>query len=520
MNLEFLANLPLMSQIFLVALLVPLLYWLIPARWRTGFLLGVSLITLLRGGISIEYLAILSLLICLVWGVVSPSQQEDTSLAPLPFYMGLSGITLFALALALSQRIPVTAGFQPLILPATFAAVTMIGLALLTERWLVRGLARHLLPLIALVAFTYLFAPSVDFIALRFVASPPLLVLLIITAGLSCMVCLVWAARASHQQRQWIALVGIVLLILIFIIDKWPAQGTPLAWFGFSYIAFRLLHVLLDYRLNTPLSTATPAAWGLYTLFFSAQAVGPIDRWPRFDKDLHSEKRFSWDDFVTGWERILWGAIKKFFIADILLRPLIPGEILITLTNVPYAWLQLYAYALYLYCDFSGIVDIALGTARLVGFHLPENFNRPYFQGSIAQFWQSWHITLSSWLRTYVFLPLSRTLLRSRIRRFSLLIVLIANLVTMSLVGLWHGITWNFLLWGVWHAMGLFIHKMFSDRTRRRQMRWKNTWKEQAFYIFSVLLTFHFVLLGWVFFALPSVEASITYLLFLFGIRL
>lgn len=520
MDLPFLANLPLIGQIFLAALLVPPLYWCLPARWRTGFLLGVSIITLLRGGATFEYLAILSLLISLVWAVVAPAPTESTTLiSPWPLRMGLLSIVLFAIVLALSPHLSPQALADAVLVPMAVAGLMVIGGFLLTNQHLRRGLVWRFMPLLVLAILGYVFAPSPDVITGALIAAPSSLILLTLTTLMCCVLCLVWAVRATEKQRQQIALVGILLLIVLFIIFKWSAQGAVLAWFGFSYIAFRLLHVLLETRQNIPLPAASPADWGLYTLFFSAQAVGPIDRWPRFEVDVHAEKRFSWDDFVAGWERILWGAIKKFFIADVLLRHLIPGQISVMLTPPLYAWIQLYAYAFYLYCDFSGFVDIALGTARLVGFHLPENFNRPYLQGSLAQFWQSWHMTLSSWLRTYVFLPLTRTLLRTRMRRFSMLIVLIANLVTMNLIGLWHGFTWNFLFWGLWHAVGLFIHKVFSDRTRRTQMRWKGTWKARAFHVLSVLLTFHFVVMGWVFFALPSIWESLAYLLLLFGIR-
>jgi alginate O-acetyltransferase complex protein AlgI len=235
---------------------------------------------------------------------------------------------------------------------------------------------------------------------------------------------------------------------------------------------------------------------------------------------LQAQRQFAWGDYVAGWERILTGAVKKFFIADILLRGLTPGFIPLAVIDPLYAWFQLYVYAFYLYCDFSGFVDIAIGTARLVSFRLPENFDRPYTRGSLAQFWQSWHITLSGWLRAYVFLPLMRSLLRTKLKRNVLFITLVVNLVTMSLIGLWHGFTLNFLAWGIWHAVGLFIHKVFSDRTRRSQMSWKNTWRSAAFHVFSVALTFHFVVAGWVFFALPSFEESLRYLALLAGIRL
>src|SRR5690606_1876327 len=179
----------------------------------------------------------------------------------------------------------------------------------------------------------------------------------------------------------------------------------------------------------------------------------------------------------------------------------------------------LYAYTFRLFFDFSGYTDIAIGIGILYGITLPENFNRPYLKSSITAFWQSWHMTLSNWVRFYIFSPLSRWLLGQSKRPPLILVLLICHLATMIVIGLWHGITWTFLIWGLWHGLGLFIHKLWSDRTRRwyrglqqRPRLWKG-WTVAA-----VGLTFHFVVLGWVWFALPDAGLALAVLGGLFGL--
>ncbi|MCB0035681.1 MAG: hypothetical protein KDE51_16730, partial [Anaerolineales bacterium] len=131
---------------------------------------------------------------------------------------------------------------------------------------------------------------------------------------------------------------------------------------------------------------------------------------------------------------------------------------------------------------------------------------------------QSWHITLSNWARFYVFSPLSRNLLRRKPRPSPVLIVLICQLATMMTIGLWHGVTLNFLLWGIWHGLALFVHKQWSDRTRKwyRQLK-ERPWPFRAWTAFSWLLTFHYVVLGWVWFVLPEIGLAVQVFGKLFG---
>ena len=185
--------------------------------------------------------------------------------------------------------------------------------------------------------------------------------------------------------------------------------------------------------------------------------------------------------------RIASGLFKKFVIADSLAQGMS-----LTAVNAAQAtstlglWMLLYGYALRLYFDFAGYTDMAIGLGLLFGIRLPENFDRPYLKSNITTFWQSWHMTLSSWARFYVFTPLSRSLLRRKPRPSPTLIVLVAQIATMTTIGLWHGISWTFFIWGLWHGVGLFVHKQWSDRTRKwyRELAEK-PWQKRAWTLFS-----------------------------------
>jgi alginate O-acetyltransferase complex protein AlgI len=188
---------------------------------------------------------------------------------------------------------------------------------------------------------------------------------------------------------------------------------------------------------------------------------------------------------------------------------------------VPLLWLTLYAYGFMLYFDFSGYTDMALGVARLIGFELPENFSAPYLKTSLARFWQSWHITLSSWARDYVFFPLARTL---RVRAEWLpanVVALLCHLSTMLVIGLWHGFSWTFVAWGVWHGIGLFIVKLWGDWRRPKTVAARRASTTRSWSALPAwLLTFNYVMLGWVFFSARDLPAAFTTLGRLFGIKL
>ena len=304
--------------------------------------------------------------------------------------------------------------------------------------------------------------------------------------------------------------------------DASLASSLDLNWLGFSYVAFRLIHLIRD-RQTGLLPALTLREHITYITFFPAFLSGPIDRAERMVEDLRNLPvlvRVDATRYGEGAERIISGLVKKFVIADTLAQGMTLDAFSSgTLESSYGAWLLLYGYALRLYFDFSGYSDIAIGTGLLFGVRLPENFNYPYFRTNITAFWQSWHMTLSNWARFYVFSPLSRHLLRRKPKPSSTLVVLITQISTMLVIGLWHGVTINFIIWGLWHGIGLWIHKQWSDRTRKWYRGLNETpYQKWAWQIFAGLITFHYVVLGWVWFALPDVSQSIHVFAKLFGI--
>ncbi len=308
------------------------------------------------------------------------------------------------------------------------------------------------------------------------------------------------------------------------VLRTWTGQSPALAsaldvrWLGFSYLAFRLLHALRD-RMLGRFPDLTLRQFLAYALFFPALAAGPIDRAERFAADLHGPFDASAHRTAEAGWRIILGIFKKYALADSL------GLFALNATNAAqtasalWLWVLLYAFALQLYLDFGGYTDVAIGLGLLLGIRLPENFNRPYMQPNLTAFWNSWHITLAQWFRAYYFNPLVRSLRQARVHPPTWLAILISQLSTMVLIGLWHGITWNFLLWGAWHGLGLFVHNRWTEwlRTRHSDQQRLSRWRRRLSTAAGTLATFHFVTLGWVWFALPHPALSASVLMRLFG---
>jgi D-alanyl-lipoteichoic acid acyltransferase DltB (MBOAT superfamily) len=181
-------------------------------------------------------------------------------------------------------------------------------------------------------------------------------------------------------------------------------------------------------------------------------------------------------------------------------------------------WVILYAYAFLIYFDFSGYTDVAIGLGMLMGIRLPENFNRPYLQHNLTQFWNTWHMTLAQWFRAYYFNPLTRSLRASPRHIPVQWIIFIGQFSTMVLIGLWHGVTWNFAIWGAWHGLGLFAHNRWNEFVRVRLGQQPLQPRTQRLLgVGGILLTFNFVALGWVWFSLPTPELSLRVFSVLFG---
>jgi D-alanyl-lipoteichoic acid acyltransferase DltB (MBOAT superfamily) len=282
-----------------------------------------------------------------------------------------------------------------------------------------------------------------------------------------------------------------------------------LAPVGISFFIFQSIGYVVDvYRKDGP-PAASFLEYLLFISFFPVIAAGPILRGRQLLPQFKEPRRFSASQGGKALFLITLGLIKKIAIADYLSANIVdrvfdfPGrfsslEVLVAV----------YCYALQIYLDFSGYSDIAIGSAMLLGFELPENFNAPYRARNVAEFWRRWHITFSTWLRDYVFFSIAGKRVRSRWMLYGGLIV------TMLLGGLWHGAGYTFLVWGILHGLGLAVYHGYTDlrrwyvRTRNGRtagIRVESTLGRRFKSFAAVILTFHFICLTWIFFRAVSI---------------
>lgn len=408
----------------------------------------------------------------------------------------------------------------------TAAIVLGIILWLGTQPELCRAFRENVIPL--LIILLTIFAVAAN----RYLAfccltptRPPQLGSVVLFLAISLPSSALLLSRISFRPRLVLLT---LLLLLLFVILKLPeaslgvskflrllnrqdprfSTANELVWLGISYILFRMLHILFDLRAGRLKPTSLTETL-TYLFFFPALVAGPIARFPQFQGELAKPPQRT--ESILGLRRVFRGIFRKFVLADSLALLSLSPQNATQIQSPWYLWIALLAYSLRIYFDFSGYTDIAIGSSQLMGIHLPENFNAPYLKSSLIHFWNSWHITLADWFRSYIFNPLTRKLRASSSPQW--LSILIPQLTTMLLIGLWHGFTPNFLIWGAWHGMGLFVNN-----------RW-NTWSkihppQIPAVVQSILgwaLTFGFVSLGWVWFVMPSFSSSLVVLGKLFG---
>ena len=326
------------------------------------------------------------------------------------------------------------------------------------------------------------------------------------------------ALRLDHTERPaarkawlWLA-VGFMLGQLAvfkytdFAIGTWcdltgePRPDTPAlpVLVGISFFTFQSMSYIIDvYRRQMP-ATRSLTDFAFFVSFFPTLLAGPILRARTFLPQLQKPLCVTQQMLGTGTWFIIIGLFKKCVISDYIsvnfVSRIFDNPALYSgLENL----LGIYGYALQLYCDFSGYSDMAIGIALWMGFEIPANFRAPYKSDSITDFWRRWHISLSSWLRDYLYISLGGNR-KGRLRMYFNLFL------TMLLGGLWHGASWNFVIWGSVHGFALGVHKRFREllgHDRHYQSRGIRRF-------FAVLLTFHLVCFCWLFFAGTSFEAS------------
>jgi D-alanyl-lipoteichoic acid acyltransferase DltB (MBOAT superfamily) len=267
---------------------------------------------------------------------------------------------------------------------------------------------------------------------------------------------------------------------------------------GISFHTFQSMSYVVDVYRGEQAAVRSVLDYALFICFFPQLVAGPIVRARNFFRDLWDWRRPTADEVSSGVFLLALGLTKKMAFADQFAK--IANEFFGNLARhpgAPAAWSGVFAFGLQIYFDFSGYTDMAIGMARLLGFHFPVNFRRPYLAWSITEFWRRWHISLSSWLRDYLYIPLGGN-------RHGPWQTYRNLMLTMLLGGLWHGASWNFLIWGGYHGALLSIER-FMEGGRKKQA-YHNSWN--VFYPLRALLTFVLVLVGWLFFRAADLRAS------------
>jgi len=328
----------------------------------------------------------------------------------------------------------------------------------------------------------------------------------------------VQAAATPGSRKRWLAS-GVVICLatlayykytgfaLLAVLNLWTYFGnppdidiqSPLLPLGISFFVFHAISLMADAYRNKLRQRINLRDALLYIAFFPQLIAGPILRASSFLPQLARPRNPRMIRANTACLLIVAGLFKKVIIANILATRLVEP---VFADPASYAGgdtlLSIYGYAAQIYCDFSGYTDIATGCAMLLGYRFPRNFNAPYTATDPQDFWHRWHISLSTWLRDYLYIPLGGS-------RAGNLRTLANIMITMVLGGLWHGANWTFVVWGALHGTLLVAHRLWSGidwrplRTLRGTVAWR--W-------LSRLLLFHAVCLGWVFFRAPSFDVA------------
>lgn len=330
-----------------------------------------------------------------------------------------------------------------------------------------------------------------------------------------------FAQQDWNRRRAQLLWVGIALNVLLLLGFKYvpfllstlgelfglktfqqQAEWTSahlIAPLGLSFFCFECIAYLVDVYRGAPASQQF-LKFAAYKLFFPKLISGPITRYHNLALQLKTLRFPKLEQCVEGIWLIACGAVKKAVLADNL-------GVLVDLSfgNLERAgsgdlWLATAAYGFQLYLDFSGYVDIARGTAILLGFNLPQNFDFPYFSTNIADFWRRWHITLGDWLRNYLYFPLGGS-------RQGVLRTCLNLMIVMLIAGIWHGAAWGYIVWGGLHGIALVVHRLTATICNR--FFWlKDGLQSLPGVLFSWLLTQAMVFATWIFFRLPNLKDS------------
>jgi len=321
----------------------------------------------------------------------------------------------------------------------------------------------------------------------------------------------IWIEQSHHRKGALVLSLACNLgFLAIFKYYNFAASnvatllGFPAARFyfdivlplGISFHTFQSISYVVDVYRGQQKAIRRPLDYALYIAFFPQLVAGPIVRARDFFRDLYDWRAPSSEDIKRGGFLVAMGLAKKVALADNF--ALVSDRYFGSVAAQPggaAAWGAVFAFAMQIFFDFSGYTDMAIGFARLMGFYFPVNFRQPYLAISITDFWRRWHISLSSWLRDYLYIPLGGN-------RHGKLATYRNLMLTMLLGGLWHGANWNFLIWGGYHGLLLSLERLFGQAKHRER-----TWALGD--VPRSIATFILVCVGWVFFRAAKVHDAL-----------
>jgi D-alanyl-lipoteichoic acid acyltransferase DltB (MBOAT superfamily) len=332
----------------------------------------------------------------------------------------------------------------------------------------------------------------------------------------------------SSKKKQKLLLWGSVLFNLSvlgffkyynFFVDSWLELFSSLGYeiksiwtlniilpVGISFYTFQTMSYTIDIYRKKLEPTKDFISFASFVSFFPQLVAGPIERASNLLPQILKKREFQYDQVIQGLKLILWGMFKKVVIADSL-APVV-DDIFSNYQDFGGGtlWLGVIYFSFQIYCDFSGYSDIAIGTSKLFGFELMSNFKFPYFSRNIGEFWRRWHISLSTWFRDYLYIPLGG----SQEGKWKS----IRNIFTIFLVsGFWHGANWTFIFWGLFHSILFLPTFMFNkNRNYTSSIIAANTLLPSLKEFINVVATFLLVTIGWVFFRSESIGDSFSYL--------
>jgi D-alanyl-lipoteichoic acid acyltransferase DltB (MBOAT superfamily) len=316
---------------------------------------------------------------------------------------------------------------------------------------------------------------------------------------------------AKPTARRWLigSIISTILILAVFkyynfFIGNFNGIAELIGWnyslstlsillpIGLSFHTFQSLSYVVEVYRGNQKAERHFGIYSLYVMFYPQLVAGPIERPQNVLHQFYERHSLNYLDVSKGMQRIVWGMFKKVVIADNLAQFVTPVYEHAGAVSWMYLSIAVVFFSFQIYCDFSGYSDIAIGTARVMGFRLMENFNLPYRSTGVGMFWSKWHISLSTWFRDYVYIPLGGN--RRGAARTSL------NLfIVFAVSGLWHGANWTFVVWGMAHGLWLVLEN-------RMNIRWEGKFKNIA----ATLFTFAGVSVLWVFFRATSFDQALS----------